>query len=540
MPAQITALPTPPSTNDPANFNTRADAFLGQMPTFVTEANALASEVSTNTTQAAADRVQTGADRTAAAASAASALGAPGTNGTSTTSLTIGAGAKTFTTQTGKAWVAGQGFFVASSASPVNWMTGVLTAYNATSGAATVQVDTVGGSGTFAAWNCGLAAGRPLPVATQAQAEAGTDATTWMTPERTAQAAVAFGVPVGGVIQSASNPGSRWLPCTGLLYLKTSYPSLGAMFPYYIRPMSLRIGGAQSRGVVFGGGVFVYWGGSQLYTSVDGVSWVARSYPYSVPTRVAYGGGVFVATDMYSIYTSVDGIVWTQRSHPFSNCYIRSMYYGGSGWVICAETYDASESRYGTSANGVTWSFIAGVPRYFDVCAYNSEYSRWLAFSSGSSNKYYSVNGGQSWVEFSISLPTSPHMLVAGGGKFLLKGADNQLYSSVDGTSGFTILTNPPPGSVSFIYHDGVNFWATSSGGRVSRSADLISWITLTGAPSGDVQGFARSSGAITSPSVISMNSLGLYSGMDTSPTEFAAPSVASAGTNLNAYIKAS
>jgi hypothetical protein len=36
----ITALPTPPSTSDPTNFNTRADAFMAALPTFVTEANA--------------------------------------------------------------------------------------------------------------------------------------------------------------------------------------------------------------------------------------------------------------------------------------------------------------------------------------------------------------------------------------------------------------------------------------------------------------------------------------------------------------------
>lgn len=55
----ITALPTPPSRNDPTNFATRADAFLGALPTFATEANALASDVN--------------ADEAAAAASAAAA-----------------------------------------------------------------------------------------------------------------------------------------------------------------------------------------------------------------------------------------------------------------------------------------------------------------------------------------------------------------------------------------------------------------------------------------------------------------------------------
>ena len=39
----ITPLPTPPSSADPANFDTRADAFLGALPTFATETNDVAN-----------------------------------------------------------------------------------------------------------------------------------------------------------------------------------------------------------------------------------------------------------------------------------------------------------------------------------------------------------------------------------------------------------------------------------------------------------------------------------------------------------------
>lgn len=48
MPATITTLPTPPSRTDPSTFSTKADAFLGALPTFGTECNALAAEVTTN------------------------------------------------------------------------------------------------------------------------------------------------------------------------------------------------------------------------------------------------------------------------------------------------------------------------------------------------------------------------------------------------------------------------------------------------------------------------------------------------------------
>lgn len=50
----ITALPTPPSRDDPANFTARADAFLGALPTFATEANALAADVNSDAADAAA------------------------------------------------------------------------------------------------------------------------------------------------------------------------------------------------------------------------------------------------------------------------------------------------------------------------------------------------------------------------------------------------------------------------------------------------------------------------------------------------------
>lgn len=46
MVAQITPLPTPPTRQDPANFSARGDAFLGALPQFQVEANAVASEIS--------------------------------------------------------------------------------------------------------------------------------------------------------------------------------------------------------------------------------------------------------------------------------------------------------------------------------------------------------------------------------------------------------------------------------------------------------------------------------------------------------------
>ena len=59
----ITPLPDPPQRTDPTNFATKADAFLGALPTFATEANALATTVNgyktdAETAQAAAEAAQ--------------------------------------------------------------------------------------------------------------------------------------------------------------------------------------------------------------------------------------------------------------------------------------------------------------------------------------------------------------------------------------------------------------------------------------------------------------------------------------------------
>lgn len=59
----ITPLPDPPSRSDPATFSSKADAFLGALPDFGTEANALAADVN-------ADEIAAAASASAAAASA--------------------------------------------------------------------------------------------------------------------------------------------------------------------------------------------------------------------------------------------------------------------------------------------------------------------------------------------------------------------------------------------------------------------------------------------------------------------------------------
>lgn len=69
----ITALPTPPSRDDPTNFRARADAFMGALPTFGTECNTVAGEVNAANSTASAAATAAGNSATAAANSATAA-----------------------------------------------------------------------------------------------------------------------------------------------------------------------------------------------------------------------------------------------------------------------------------------------------------------------------------------------------------------------------------------------------------------------------------------------------------------------------------
>jgi len=158
------------------------DAAMAQLmvyiPTLVTNANSLEANVISKSancdTQAAAASTSAGAALTsqnaalasqnAAAASAASSLTAPGTNATSATSMTVGSGAKAFTlAQTGKSFVVGQWVSVCDSATPTaNWMLGGITAFNAGTGAITVNVTVAAGTLTGTSWV--VAAAAPVSV----------------------------------------------------------------------------------------------------------------------------------------------------------------------------------------------------------------------------------------------------------------------------------------------------------------------------------------------------------------------------------------
>jgi hypothetical protein len=146
--SELTPLPPAPSIADPTNFEAEADALLGALPVMVTELNAAFGAIN-DTEEDLADLVANA-----------------GYSGTSSTSLTVGTGSKALTTQANRSYVPGVFVLVADSANPVtNFMIGVVTAYNPTTGALTFTSVLAGGSGTIASWLVSLS-GKPGTDAT--------------------------------------------------------------------------------------------------------------------------------------------------------------------------------------------------------------------------------------------------------------------------------------------------------------------------------------------------------------------------------------
>lgn len=82
----------------------------------------------------------------------AAAMNLNSTNSTSGTSLTIGVTSKSLTVQAGKSYQIGMWVVIAYTTTPANYMAGQVTSYNSTTGALVVNVQSIGGGGTFTNW----------------------------------------------------------------------------------------------------------------------------------------------------------------------------------------------------------------------------------------------------------------------------------------------------------------------------------------------------------------------------------------------------
>lgn len=124
----MTPAPTVPNTLAPSTFASDMDAFLAWMAIHAVELEQAASAYGQSITA------------------------------TSTTSLTVATGAQPLAIGTDKGFVPGMAISVAYTTTPTTRMLGNVTSYDPLTGALVVNVTSVTGSGTYAAWSIGPAA----------------------------------------------------------------------------------------------------------------------------------------------------------------------------------------------------------------------------------------------------------------------------------------------------------------------------------------------------------------------------------------------
>lgn len=109
--------------------------------------------------QTAAQTARTGAEaaQSQAQAYANTALNGPGTTATTANSTALATGSKSWTIQTGKSIVPGMTVRLADSSTGASWFQGEVTAYNSGTGALTVNVTSITGTGTPANLSLSLA-----------------------------------------------------------------------------------------------------------------------------------------------------------------------------------------------------------------------------------------------------------------------------------------------------------------------------------------------------------------------------------------------
>jgi len=125
----ITLFEVIPSRSNPATFPIDMDLFLSQLALFASQMNMVAI-----------------------------AMNLVSVSATSTTSLTIGLGSQTLTVDAGKSYLPGQSVKIAYTVDPVNWMHGDVITYDVDTGVLVVNISTINGSGTQAAWTITLSA----------------------------------------------------------------------------------------------------------------------------------------------------------------------------------------------------------------------------------------------------------------------------------------------------------------------------------------------------------------------------------------------
>lgn len=494
---------TPTRTMSQSAFDSACnDFFSTKLPLFVTEANALQTDVdakrvlaetaaTTATTQAGIATTQAGNATTQAglalgykndaAASAASAVLSPGSQATSTSSVSVGTGSKSLTlAQTGKNFVIGQFVAITRTSDPSGtWLNGAITAFNAGTGDMTVNVvNAYGASGPYTDWSISQSA----PVA----------------PNTVAIGALRFSQDVGTIISPIGSDPATYLR-TGTVATAATYPA-GALVDYIKAygqgnvSLGAFVGDIATDGnqtivcTYDNANVMVSTNGGATWSSVaaniNGVG-IARSVCWT-GTRFVVAGGTGACSFAYS----TNGTSWTTgATESGSNTGQMRIRWDGSNCIAVTTsgtspnaTISAIRSADGSAATSAATISSSSVYAVRDLIVMPSlGANRWLVITDYGSTFRSTASDGSGWSAAQTGPFTDVYSACVAGNKFVLAGNSNFYYSTTGLAGSWTQFTAPTIGnfvgvinvlSKNALHWDGTRLWV---GSNLGTSASVYS-----------------------------------------------------------------
>jgi len=235
----------------------------------------------------------------------------------------------------------------------------------------------------------------------------------------------------------------------------------------------------QWAGVAYGGGRFAaiaQGGTNRIMTSADGITWTARAVAANQWTGVAFGNGGFAAVaydGSNRVMTSADGESWAPQIAAEANGW-RGVTYGNGLFVAVSED---GANRVMTSADGITWTARAAAEAnlWWAVSYGNGIF---VAVSVDGANRVMTSADGITWTARAAAEANGWRGVTYGNGLFVAvaNSGTNRVMTSADGIT-WTARAAVNSGWQSITYGNGL-FVAVADDGanRVMTSADGITW----------------------------------------------------------------
>ena len=439
----ISALPTPPSRADaPDAFSMRADALLGALPQFVSDANALAVEL-----QGKLDDTETARDAAAGSASAAA-------NSASLAQAQVGLAADQVTLATAQKTLAA----TSATAADASRLAAQTAAAAAADGAG---LPSLAGS-----------ARKTLRV------NSGETGVEW-----------AVDLAVGDILSTSRTLSApEFLPCDGSTYLKSSYAALAGVLGQIPRTdnretysLSSPLGtvralahdgdfshlGVGASGAFITGSPLNYW-------------WVSSGVGALTPCSQFYGAAgdgagriVIVGEGGYlGTYDRSTGL-FTQQASPFGTAQVNCVTYGGGQWVA-----GASSGKLATSPDGVTWTLRTST--FSTAHIYAVTYGNGLYVAVGSSGKIATSPDGITWTARSSGKTDQFNAVTYGNGLFVVGGYSGAMVTSPDGIAWTSRTSGFGANVIWGLAYGAGKYVAVGSIGTLTYSADAITWTAGT------------------------------------------------------------